>query len=57
MPPTAPALAQSDSKSRFMRRLGLDEGNKMHRYLYSLMKVCKIYAIGALDPESNVGSE
>ncbi|KAF2161920.1 hypothetical protein M409DRAFT_69445 [Zasmidium cellare ATCC 36951] len=38
MAPMAHPLAQSDSKARFMNRLGLEEANKMHRYLYSLMK-------------------
>lgn len=37
--PTAPSLAQSESKTMFFRRLGLDERNVMHRHLYSLMKV------------------
>ncbi|EME38351.1 hypothetical protein DOTSEDRAFT_181475 [Dothistroma septosporum NZE10] len=38
MAPTAQYLAQSESKARFFDRLGLDDGNKMHRHLYSLMK-------------------
>lgn len=38
MPPTAQYLAQSESKARFFDRLGLDEGKKMHRHLYGLMK-------------------
>lgn len=48
MPPTAQYLAQSESKARFFDRLGLDEGNKMHRHLYSLMKVSRTPTIAAL---------
>jgi hypothetical protein len=32
-------LAQSESKAMFFLRLGLDDRNKMHRHLYSMMKV------------------
>jgi hypothetical protein len=39
MPPTAPCLAQSESKRRFFQRLGLDERKKLHRILYANMKV------------------
>lgn len=39
MAPTAGFLAQSESKKRFFDRLGLDERNKLHRHLYSNMKV------------------
>ncbi|SMQ51314.1 unnamed protein product [Zymoseptoria tritici ST99CH_1A5] len=38
MSPTAPMLAQSESKVMFFSRLGLDERNKTHRHIYSQMK-------------------
>ncbi|GIZ37930.1 hypothetical protein CKM354_000135900 [Cercospora kikuchii] len=37
--PIATCLAQSEPKKRFFERLGLDEGNKLHRRLYLNMKV------------------
>lgn len=39
MAPVVKALAQSESKSRFMERLGLNEQNPDHKQLYHMMKV------------------
>ncbi|CAK4023303.1 Hypothetical predicted protein [Lecanosticta acicola] len=38
MAPVAPSLAQSEPKSKFFNRIGLEESNKTHRHLYTLMK-------------------
>lgn len=48
MAPVAASLAQSESKKRFFDRLGLDERNKLHRHLYSSMKVF-IHSLGGND--------
>lgn len=39
MAPQVRALAQSESKARFMARLGLDERRDEHKQLYTMMKV------------------
>jgi 2-polyprenyl-6-methoxyphenol hydroxylase-like FAD-dependent oxidoreductase len=39
MAPEVRALAQSESKSKFMERLGLDERIPDHKHLYHMMKV------------------
>jgi hypothetical protein len=39
MAPVVKALAQSESKSRFMERLGLNEHNPDHKHIYHMMKV------------------
>ena len=39
MAPQVRALAQSESKARFMARLGLDERKDEHKQLYAMMKV------------------
>jgi hypothetical protein len=39
MAPQVRALAQSESKARFMARLGLDEHKDEHKQLYAMMKV------------------
>ena len=39
MAPVVKALAQSESKSKFMDRLGLVERNPEHKHLYHMMKV------------------
>lgn len=39
MAPIMPVLAQSESKTRFFERLGLNEQNEYHRRLYAMMKV------------------
>lgn len=39
MAPQVRALAQSESKARFMARLGLDELKDEHKQLYTMMKV------------------
>jgi len=39
MAPEVRALAQSESKSKFMERLGLNERNPDHKHLYHMMKV------------------
>lgn len=39
MAPEIKALAQSESKTKFMERLGLNESNLDHKYLYHIMKV------------------
>ncbi|KAK4958914.1 hypothetical protein LTR10_003711 [Elasticomyces elasticus] len=38
MAPARQALAQSESKARFFERLGLDDGNEVHRRIYAMMK-------------------
>ncbi|KAF2720351.1 hypothetical protein K431DRAFT_304354 [Polychaeton citri CBS 116435] len=38
MAPQTKAIAQSESKGRFMERLGLDEANEDHKKVYALMK-------------------
>lgn len=39
MAPVMPALAQSESKTMFLRRLGLDINDEAHKRIYVLMKV------------------
>lgn len=39
MAPQVRALAQSESKARFMARLGLDDRKDEHKQLYTMMKV------------------
>lgn len=39
MAPAVPALAQSDSKAKFLERLCLDERIEQHARLYRRMKV------------------
>ena len=39
MAPEVQALAQSESKAKFMLRLGLNERNPDHKHLYHMMKV------------------
>ena len=43
MAPQVRALAQSESKAKFMTRLGLDEGNQDHKHLYHMMKVSNLF--------------
>ena len=39
MAPEVQALAQSESKAKFMARLELNERNPEHKHLYHMMKV------------------
>ena len=39
MAPAVPVLAQSESKAKFMARLGLNERDPNHKQLYHMMKV------------------
>lgn len=39
MAPAVPVLAQSESKAKFMARLGLNEREPEHKHLYHMMKV------------------
>lgn len=39
MAPAVPVLAQSESKAKFMARLGLNEREPKHKQLYHMMKV------------------
>jgi len=39
MAPLVLSLAQSESKARFFERLGLDQTDRTHKRVYSLMKV------------------
>lgn len=39
MAPPVQALAQSESKARFLHRLGLDGGTEEHKQMYHMMKV------------------
>jgi hypothetical protein len=45
MAPQVRALAQSESKARFMARLGLDDREDEHRQLYTMMKVGLIFSL------------
>jgi hypothetical protein len=45
MAPQVRALAQSESKARFMARLGLDDRKDEHRQLYTMMKVGFIFSL------------
>jgi len=47
MAPEVRALAQSESKSKFMERLGLNEREPNHKHLYHMMKV-------RMSPEKNI---
>jgi hypothetical protein len=51
MAPRVRALAQSESKARFMARLGLDERKDEHKQLYTMMKV------GSSSPSNRLGVE
>jgi hypothetical protein len=51
MAPQVRALAQSESKARFMARLGLDERKEEHKQLYTMMKV------GSSSPYNRLGVE
>ena len=39
MAPRQRVLAPSESKSRFLQRLGLNDNNEAHRRIYNMMKV------------------
>jgi hypothetical protein len=39
MAPQVRALAQSESKAKFMERLNLDDRNQDHKHIYHMMKV------------------
>jgi hypothetical protein len=45
MAPQVRALAQSESKARFMARLGLDDRKDEHKQLYTMMKVGSIFPL------------
>lgn len=45
--------AQSDSKTRFFERLGLDPGDATHKRVYALMKVRSSVAIEVCRPSNS----
>jgi hypothetical protein len=45
MAPQVRALAQSESKAKFMARLGLDDRKDEHKQLYTMMKVGSILSL------------
>ncbi|CAK1359031.1 hypothetical protein CB0940_05299 [Cercospora beticola] len=53
MAPMAKSLAQSEPKKRFFERLGLSDGNKLHRRLYSNMKTEAVEGWNRLSADRN----